>query len=185
MESAPPVKAEGKYSLVQLNWFSDVTDACNSGASSDHREPISLHQAVHAVKRRLFPQQTASWKTNLQAGEDWFLLEKVCYGNERVLIVLICCSWHPYVFCLVFRFGCSGGIVLSFLISCESCRAGTPKDDVLSILRIFLALLSYQPVSYFCGLGKNWKWSNSFVRKSQLTNGTWKKCSIVLRSVYN
>ena len=26
----------------------DVTDACNSGASSDHREPISLHQAVHA-----------------------------------------------------------------------------------------------------------------------------------------
>ena len=35
-----------KYSLVQWNWFSDVTDACNSGASSDRREPISLHQAV-------------------------------------------------------------------------------------------------------------------------------------------
>ena len=34
------------YSLVQWNWFSDVTDACNSGASSDVREPISLHQAV-------------------------------------------------------------------------------------------------------------------------------------------
>ena len=34
------------YSLVQWNWFSDVTDACNSGASGDHREPISLHQAV-------------------------------------------------------------------------------------------------------------------------------------------
>ena len=34
------------YSLVQWNWFSDVTEACNSGASSDGREPISLHQAV-------------------------------------------------------------------------------------------------------------------------------------------
>ena len=34
------------YSLVQWNWFSDVTHACNSGASSDHRDPISLHQAV-------------------------------------------------------------------------------------------------------------------------------------------
>ena len=34
------------YSLVHWNWFSDVTDACNSGASSDVREPISLHQAV-------------------------------------------------------------------------------------------------------------------------------------------
>ena len=34
------------YSLVQCNWFSDATDACNSGASGDHREPISLHQAV-------------------------------------------------------------------------------------------------------------------------------------------
>ena len=32
--------------VTQWNWFSDVTDACNSGASSDHREPISLHQAV-------------------------------------------------------------------------------------------------------------------------------------------
>ena len=31
---------------MQLNWFSDVTDACNSGASNDHREPISLQQAV-------------------------------------------------------------------------------------------------------------------------------------------
>ena len=31
----------------QWNWFSDVSDACNSGASSDIREPISLHQAVH------------------------------------------------------------------------------------------------------------------------------------------
>ena len=37
------------YSLVQWNWFSDVTDACNSGASSDHRGPISLHQAVHGI----------------------------------------------------------------------------------------------------------------------------------------
>ena len=37
------------YSLVQWNWSSDVTDACNSGASSDHREPISLHQAVQSV----------------------------------------------------------------------------------------------------------------------------------------
>ena len=36
-----------RYSLVQWNWFSDITDKCNSGASSDHREPISLHQAVH------------------------------------------------------------------------------------------------------------------------------------------
>ena len=35
-----------KYSLVQRNWFSDVIDACNSGAYSDQREPISLHQAV-------------------------------------------------------------------------------------------------------------------------------------------
>ena len=35
--------AEGPtYSLVQ--WFFDVTDACTSGASSDHRKP--LHQAV-------------------------------------------------------------------------------------------------------------------------------------------
>ena len=30
-----------------VNWFSGNTDACNSGASSDHREPISLHQAVY------------------------------------------------------------------------------------------------------------------------------------------
>ena len=37
------------YSLVQWNWFSDVTDACNSGASIDHREPTSLHQDVHAM----------------------------------------------------------------------------------------------------------------------------------------
>ena len=35
------------YSLVQWNWSCDVTDACNSGASGDQREPISLHQAVH------------------------------------------------------------------------------------------------------------------------------------------
>ena len=34
------------YSLVQWNWFSDVTDACNSGVSSDHGEPISLHEAL-------------------------------------------------------------------------------------------------------------------------------------------
>ena len=34
------------HSLVQWNWFSDVTNTCNAGASSDQREPISLHQAV-------------------------------------------------------------------------------------------------------------------------------------------
>ena len=37
------------YSLVQWNLFSDVAHACNSGASSDHTEPISLHQAVCTV----------------------------------------------------------------------------------------------------------------------------------------
>ena len=50
------------YSLVQWNWFSEVTEACTSGASSDVREPISLHQAVHVeminlqskVKKDLF-----------------------------------------------------------------------------------------------------------------------------------
>ena len=40
-----------EYRLVQWNWFSDVTDACSSGASSDHREPISLHQAVCRVSK--------------------------------------------------------------------------------------------------------------------------------------
>ena len=46
MTSATQFHCPKLYSLVQRNWFSDGTDACNSGASSDHREPISLHQAV-------------------------------------------------------------------------------------------------------------------------------------------
>ena len=44
------------YSLMQWNWFSDVTDACNSGASSDHREPISPH---HAVVVQIFSEHFA------------------------------------------------------------------------------------------------------------------------------
>ena len=48
--SSRAVCRRGLYSLVQWNWFSDVIDACNSGASSDHREPISLHQAVCSLE---------------------------------------------------------------------------------------------------------------------------------------
>ena len=31
----------------KVYWFSDVTDACDSGAPSGHRDRISLHRAVH------------------------------------------------------------------------------------------------------------------------------------------
>ena len=60
------------YSLVQWNWFSDVTDACNSGASSDHGEPISLHQAVNGIftKAPLDYQSTDNFKS-MWACKSW------------------------------------------------------------------------------------------------------------------
>ena len=39
-----------QYSLVQWNWFSDVTNACNSDASSDHRESIDHHAYVRSAQ---------------------------------------------------------------------------------------------------------------------------------------
>ena len=50
------------YSLVQWNWFSDVTHPCNSGSSSDPRGPIALHQAVkNPLEKSVFkPYNTGS-----------------------------------------------------------------------------------------------------------------------------
>ena len=44
---------KGEYSLVQWNWFSAVTGCAWVHASSDVREPISLHQSVLAMHRLL------------------------------------------------------------------------------------------------------------------------------------
>ena len=52
-----------QYSLVQWNWYSDITDACNSGASGDHREPISLHQAVLHISSPTRPDRSnPAWR---------------------------------------------------------------------------------------------------------------------------
>ena len=42
--------------MIHLAWCSEIgsltsLDACNSGASSDRREPISLHQAVQVESK--------------------------------------------------------------------------------------------------------------------------------------
>ena len=76
------------YSLVQWNWFSGVTDACSSGASGDHREPISLHQAV--VK------QSEVWKLYFWRSCQTILYSRLCTPTHtRNRIGLGALVWQP------------------------------------------------------------------------------------------
>ena len=58
-------ESEVTYSLVQWNWFSDVTDACNSGASSD---PIASNPGPHHFDPSARPSWRGPGKT---AGHLW------------------------------------------------------------------------------------------------------------------
>ena len=54
---ASPAHQQKRKVCASTAWCSEIgsltsLDACNSGASSDIREPISLHQAVHVLPWR-------------------------------------------------------------------------------------------------------------------------------------
>ena len=80
-------------------WCSEIGSltslhACNSGASSDVREPISLHQAVHPYNKGCDPCHPGVVSIGPESNCDVFLL---CYFNLCMVIVPIRFWWWNVV----------------------------------------------------------------------------------------
>ena len=139
------------YSLVQWNWFSDVTGWPEVPAYSDDREPISLHQAVLHMMRKAFRVFLVPlWFVSM-----WIIKLLVASGNQNYLNKEMCsrCNWwcapqnmlhfqFPFFLfplCSTFRLR-SGAIVrkVTFL----SCPGLTPNQHTYTNIFFLILLLT-------------------------------------------
>ena len=85
---------------VCADWCSEIgsltsLDACNSGASSDHREPISLHQAVHTYART---HTRARAHTHTHTHSDR-LMKRASYSCCNFLCIVLAAAYLKYHRC--------------------------------------------------------------------------------------
>ena len=149
------------YSLVQWNWFSDVTDACNSGASSDHREPISLHRAVQSGVVKLVPDVTGCMKfrciqwpqrTNFTAPGCTYTNEQwLYYDHPSPKVPSSRSSWRRFPLSLIVFTSCRSVANNPLLCDAQMCDWVHRLSNAVTVRLPRCANLKTTTVSGYCG----------------------------------